>query len=122
MTPENPGLRLSILGVVALSLFAALFARLYFLQMLEDQDLRQEVSANRLRVVHEQAPRGRILDREQRVLIDSHEVDQVTVDVRVLEDETDGDPERKREVFRALARELATAQVPSEDEDRKSVV
>ena len=84
MSSENPGLRLSVVGIVAFSLFAALFVRMYTLQVVQRSDFEQVATDNRLRIVHEQAPRGRILDRNQQVLVDSHEVLQVIADVRRL--------------------------------------
>ena len=63
MTADTPRLRLAIVGIVALSLFAALFARLYFLQVLASPEYKLAARANQVRVVSEPAPRGRILDR-----------------------------------------------------------
>ena len=109
MAADNPGFRLSILGVVALSLFAALFARLYFLQVLDNGELQEEITANSIRVVHEQAPRGRILDRNQTVLVDSRLVTQVVIDLRKFADETGSDEDVQRRVYERLAAELAAA-------------
>ena len=108
---ENPGLRLSVIGIVALSLFAALFVRMYTLQVVQRSDFEQVATDNRLRVVHEQAPRGRILDRNQQVLVDSHEVLQVIADVRVLPT-AEGEPEERARVLGLLAAQLTTEEVP----------
>ncbi|MEY2435656.1 MAG: penicillin-binding protein 2, partial [Acidimicrobiaceae bacterium] len=69
MNPDNPRLRLSVLGVVIVSLFAALFARLWYLQVLASQEFQRAASANSQRVILEEAPRGRILDRNGVVLV-----------------------------------------------------
>src|SRR5918998_6277324 len=60
---DNPTLRLGILAVVGLSLFAALFARLWFLQVLAADEYELAASRNSVQVIQEPAPRGRILDR-----------------------------------------------------------
>ena len=53
MSSENPGLRLSVVGIVAFSLFAALFVRMYTLQVVQRSDFEQVATDNRLRIVHE---------------------------------------------------------------------
>lgn len=77
-------LRLRILGLVAVSLFAALFARLWYLQVLESEQLRAEASANILRTVREQGPRGRIFGSKGRILVDNRIVQVVVIDRREL--------------------------------------
>jgi penicillin-binding protein 2 len=80
VNPENPRLRLSVLGVVIISLFAALFARLWYLQVLASQQFQRTATANSQRVVLEEAPRGRILDRNGLVLVDNAISTIVTID------------------------------------------
>jgi penicillin-binding protein 2 len=106
----SPRLRLGILGVVILSLFGALFARLWYLQVMAT-DRYQEVSqANRVRVVMDDAPRGRILDTTGRVLVDNRTSLVVTIDPAVVDSldraETDA-------LYFALADELTTFGVPT---------
>jgi len=78
-------LRLRIFAFVALILFGALFTRLWYLQGIEYEQLAQEAQTNVLREVFEEAPRGRILDRNGRVLVDNKVVDVVTIDKAVLD-------------------------------------
>jgi len=66
---DRQRLRLRILGLVAISLFGALFARLWFLQVLEREQLQSQARTNTIRFVPEQAPRGRILDVNGKVLV-----------------------------------------------------
>lgn len=77
--PSSARLRLSIVGVVVLSLFAALFARLWYLQVLDSEQFVQAATRNQVRLVYEEAPRGRILDRTGRVLADNRRSEVVTV-------------------------------------------
>ncbi|WP_421119300.1 penicillin-binding transpeptidase domain-containing protein [Aquihabitans daechungensis] len=73
MTSDNTRHRLGLLAVAALSLFGALFARLWFLQIVEGDTARAEASSNTTEVVITPAPRGRILDRNGIVLVDNRE-------------------------------------------------
>jgi penicillin-binding protein 2 len=77
---ESPRLRLGILAVVSVALFAALFARLWYLQVMTSETFTEAAEANRIRVVQVEAPRGRILDRDGTVLVDNRVSIVVTVD------------------------------------------
>jgi penicillin-binding protein 2 len=68
---DAPRLRLSVLAVVAVALFAALFARLYDLQVVGTDRYQVQAEANRVRLVQVPAPRGRILDRNGQVIVDN---------------------------------------------------
>lgn len=84
---EDAGrLRLRMFAFVALILFGALFTRLWYLQGIDSESFRAEAETNVLREVFQEAPRGRILDRAGRVLVDNQTVDVVTIDKSVLED------------------------------------
>jgi penicillin-binding protein 2 len=71
---------MGVIGIVAMSLFAALFARLYYLQILSAPDFRLQAQANSIRIVPDPAPRGRILDRKGRVLVDNRASNVVAID------------------------------------------
>ena len=77
---ERQGFRLYVVGIVAVCLVAALVARLWFLQVLESEALQTAASANILRVVYTEAPRGRIFDTNGRILVDNRVVQVVTID------------------------------------------
>ena len=62
-------MRLAILLIVVGCLFAALFARLWFLQVLEAPADQTVATDNGVQVVYTPAPRGDILDREGRLLV-----------------------------------------------------
>jgi penicillin-binding protein 2 len=104
MRADTPRLRLGILGIVAVSLFAALFARLWYLQVLASPTYQLQATANQRREVVEPAPRGRILDRNGIVLVDNRLSFVASLDRRVLR-ELD-DPERAS-VLQRLVDELA---------------
>ncbi|HWJ64181.1 MAG TPA: penicillin-binding transpeptidase domain-containing protein [Acidimicrobiales bacterium] len=73
MTSDNTRHRLGLLAVASLSLFGALFARLWFLQIVEGDTAKAEASNNTTEVVITPAARGRILDRTGAVLVDNRE-------------------------------------------------
>jgi penicillin-binding protein 2 len=77
---DTSRVRVSIVGVVIVALFSALFARLWFLQMGADRDLKVVAIENSTRVVQTEMPRGRILDRNGKVLVENRRVWVVTVD------------------------------------------
>src|ERR1700759_4519660 len=70
-TPESvtPQVRLSILLVVVVCLFAALFARLWSLQVMDAPRAQAAAATNGVRMVYTQAPRGLIEDRNGHVLV-----------------------------------------------------
>ena len=71
MNQEMPVVRLSILGIVIISLFAALFSRLWYLQVMDSTTYKVAAKQNQVKVVFEPAPRGKILDRNGAVLVDN---------------------------------------------------
>ena len=77
---DNSRVRVSIVGVVIVALFASLFARLWFLQMGPEQSLGQVVSTLSTRVIQTESPRGEILDRNGKVLAQDVAAWAVTVD------------------------------------------
>lgn len=57
-------LRLTLLTLVVAGMFAALFSRLWFLQVLAGERYAELAESNRVRWVITEAPRGRIFDRD----------------------------------------------------------
>src|ERR1700720_3059243 len=69
MRGNQPALRIAIFGGVALALFATLFFRLWFLQVINGSKYLAEAKNNRTREFRVNAPRGQILDRNGNVLV-----------------------------------------------------
>lgn len=72
MPPEEQerGRRIfAVVALVALGLFAVLFLRLWFLQLVEGEELRQRSEYNRIRLQDLPPWRGMILDRSGQVLV-----------------------------------------------------
>lgn len=80
--------RMRMFAFAALMLFGALGARLWYLQGVEStrEDFQAQALTNVLEPVYEEAPRGRILDRNGRVIVDNKVVQVVTIDRAIVED------------------------------------
>ncbi|HEX2578237.1 MAG TPA: penicillin-binding protein 2 [Aquihabitans sp.] len=111
MTNDNSRHRLGLVAITALSLFGALFARLWFLQIVEGETLEARVNSNAQRVVVMPAPRGRILDRNQAVLVDNRESIVVAIDSQAFADLEK--PERER-LLERLSTALNRARPPED--------
>ena len=70
MNPQL-ALRVAIVGGFALAMFAVIFFRLWFLQVLNSDQYVKAASVNRVRSVPIPAPRGEIHDRNGNILVDS---------------------------------------------------
>jgi len=70
---------MGILGVIVVSLFTAMLVRLWYLQILAAPALSVEAQNNSVRFIATEAPRGRILDRNGRVIVDNRVVNAVTL-------------------------------------------
>src|SRR3954449_9692162 len=103
-TPMSPqlALRVAIIGGVALIMFGVVFFRLWYLQVLSGNHYRAEANSNRVRDIVRQAPRGRIVDRNGRILVDNRSGYAVVVNPAKLPQ----DPARRRATLAALARVL----------------
>ncbi|MDQ2623200.1 MAG: penicillin-binding protein 2 [Actinomycetota bacterium] len=68
---KGTSLRIAIIGGVGFALFAILFFRLWSLQVVTGDRYLAEANDNRTREIRVRAPRGRILDRDGKVLVDN---------------------------------------------------
>ncbi len=71
--------RISIVGVVTVALFSALFARLWYLQVASADEFKAEATRNTVKTLHEPGIRGRILDRNGNVLAENRVANVITV-------------------------------------------
>jgi penicillin-binding protein 2 len=94
MNADSPRHRLGLLAIAALSLFGALFARLWFLQLVEGPALEEQVSANAQREVVIPAPRGRIISKDGQVLVDNRESITVAIDSQAYVELDEAEQER----------------------------
>ena len=78
LTPQL-ALRVAIIGTCALIMFAIIFFRLWFLQVLSGNQYLAQASVNYQRDIAIAAPRGEILDRNGTLLVDSEPVPAVQI-------------------------------------------
>jgi penicillin-binding protein 2 len=106
---DSTQLRLRLIGVVIVSLMAALVARLWFLQSVENEELQSIAEGNHLKEVLTPASRGLILDAKGRPLVTNKRVTVVSIDLAELDRVLplkQKDPERL-EMLTGLATELS---------------
>src|SRR5687767_4612941 len=96
VTPQL-ALRVAILGGIALVLFAVIFFRLWYLQVLSGDRYLAEANDNRVREIKVEAPRGKIVDRNGTVIVDNR----TALTVQVAPERLPRDPViRAREIRR----------------------
>jgi len=96
--------RVAILGGIALVLFSIIFLRLWYLQVLSGDKYLAEAQNNQVREIRVQAPRGEILDRNGKVLVDNRTALSLQVEPRDL-------PNRHRERKQELQRVASLAKM-----------
>jgi penicillin-binding protein 2 len=99
LTPKL-ALRIAILGGIALVAFSVVFFRLWYLQVLSGDRYKKEAENNQQREIKVEAPRGEIVDRDGRVLVDNR----TGLAVKVTPDKLPRDPLKRRDVYRRLGR------------------
>ena len=80
-TAMSPGLalRIAILGGVALVMFAIVFFRLWYLQVLSGDHYLAQADNNRVREIKTPAPRGKIVDKNGHTLVDNRNAQVVEI-------------------------------------------
>src|SRR5687767_14910934 len=102
--PITPQLawRVAVIGGFALVMFAIIFFRLWYLQILSGDKYLADANDNRIREIKVQAPRGEILDRDGRVLVDNR----VGLAVKVRPDEIPPRGSDRMRLYTRLGRTL----------------
>ena len=98
----SPALRLTFLAVLVIAMFIALFARLWFLQVLTGDRYVELADSNRLRTVVSEAPRGAILTADGEELVRNRPALAISADRQALLGD-DGEP-RDDEAERVIER------------------
>lgn len=83
---DRTKLRLAVLGILVVSIFVALFSRLWFLQVLAVGEYRVLAKENRVRLVHSEPVRGLIVDRNGKVLVENRRSLAVAIDRQVVDE------------------------------------
>ena len=101
LTPQL-AFRVAVIGGVALVMFALIFFRLWYLQVLSGDKYLAAASENRVREIKVQAPRGEIVDRHGQVLVENR----ASLSIKVAPDKLPENSGERDEVYRRLARLL----------------
>src|SRR5919106_3790540 len=98
--PTTPqfALRVAILSGIALTAFSIIFFRLWYLQVLSGDRYLEEAQNNQVRELRVQAPRGNIVDRNGKMLVDNRTALALQVEPQGLPQQ--GSSERKRLIER----------------------
>src|SRR6185312_14313726 len=107
ITPQL-AMRVAIIGGFALAMFAIVFFRLWFLQVLSGDQYLAQASTNRVRDISIQAPRGEMLDRTGRVLVE----DRRAVAVVVSPPKLPSDPAARTRELARLSRAIGASTRP----------
>ena len=90
--------RVAVIGGLALVIFAVIFFRLWYLQVLSGDQYLAEAQGNRVREVTVQAPRGEIRDRDGKVLVGNR----TALALQVRADELPQSGHRRAEVLQRV--------------------
>jgi penicillin-binding protein 2 len=101
LTPQL-AFRVAVIGGVALVMFALIFFRLWYLQVLSGDKYEAQAQNNRVREIKVQAPRGEIVDRHGQELVSNRN----SRSIKLTPDKLPEDIGERREVYRRLARLL----------------
>lgn len=89
MTEGRTGLRLKVLAMLVVAMFAALTTRLWFLQVLAAEENRDRATNNAVRLVEVPAQRGRILDASGAELVKSRSSLVLTINRQEIGDDAE---------------------------------
>jgi len=106
--------RVAVITGIALVLFGVIFLRLWYLQVLSGDEYLDQAQNNRVRELRVQAPRGEILDRDGRVLVDNRTALALQLDPQEL-------PKRGTARRKQLIERLAAASGIAEGEIEKQI-
>lgn len=87
LTPQL-AMRVAVLGGIALVFFSIIFFKLWFLQVLTGDEAVREAADNRVRTVAVAAPRGAVLDRNGKTLVENRPASVLQLDPAQLPAET----------------------------------
>ena len=104
LTPQL-AFRVAIIGGIALIAFGVIFFRLWYLQVLSGDKYEAQANDNRVREIKVQAPRGEVVDRDGRVLVDNR----TGLAVKVTPGKLPDDKGDRTEVYKRLAGVLGSS-------------
>jgi penicillin-binding protein 2 len=103
LTPQL-AFRIALIGGVALLAFGVIFFRLWYLQVLSGDQYEAKANDNRVREIKVQAPRGEVVDRDGRVLVDNR----TGLAVKVTPGKLPGERSERMAIYRKLGKVLGS--------------
>jgi penicillin-binding protein 2 len=101
LTPQL-AFRIAVIGGIALVMFAVVFFRLWYLQVLSGDNYVAAAKENRIREIKIQAPRGEIVDRHGQPLVENRH----SFSIKLTPDKLPARLADREELYRRLARLL----------------
>ncbi|MDQ4130705.1 MAG: penicillin-binding protein 2 [Actinomycetota bacterium] len=101
ITPQL-AVRVAVMGGIALAVFAIVFFRLWYLQVLSGDRYLAEARDNQVRDIKVQAPRGEVVDRSGRVLVENR----TGLAVKVSPESMPRDPAGRARLYARLSKVL----------------
>jgi penicillin-binding protein 2 len=101
LTPQL-AFRVAVIGGVALVMFAVIFFRLWYLQVLSGDKYEAQAQNNRVREIKVQAPRGEIVDRHGQELVGNRH----SLSIKLTPDKLPEEIREREQVYRRLAKLL----------------
>jgi penicillin-binding protein 2 len=101
LTPQL-AFRVAVIGGIALVMFAVIFFRLWYLQVLSGDKYVAAASENRVREIKVQAPRGEIVDRHGQELVQNRN----SLSIKLAPDKLPEERSERREVYKRLGKLL----------------
>jgi len=114
--------RVAILGLIMLAAFAVLFARLWFMQIVSGNDYRKKAEGNRIREISIEAPRGKILDRNGKVLVKNRNALTISIVPAEMQDQKDLVIQRLSKLLGMGEKEIANKIVKSQAPNQRAVL
>ena len=111
----SPLIRLSIVGVLAAVLLTVLVSRLWYIQVLSEEDYQKQAITNTIRRIVEPAPRGRIFDSNGELIVGNKTANVVTIRSSVVQN--DLDQQAQLDLAARLAVELSKTGISMEVND-----
>ncbi len=113
LTPQL-AVRVAVVGSFALAMFAIIFFRLWFLQVLSGTQYANAANTNRVRTIEIAAQRGEVIDRSGNLLVESRsaiDVQIVPADLPVAAEQSNlaSPPPKDMALYRRLARVLGSS-------------
>ena len=102
LTPQL-AFRVAVVGGVALVMFALIFFRLWYLQVLSGDKYEAQAQDNRVREIKVQAPRGEIVDRHGQELVENRH----SFSIKLAPDKLPEEIGDRRDVYKRLAKLLS---------------